>query len=231
VFNQAVTHNSSITANAGLYISSGSLGYVQISDKYIVVYGSSGVHIQNAVNALSATGGTIELLNATYYINTPISISKNGVYLKGNGHGTVLYSQAYALWSSITNMITLNSVIGFTMDNLMMNGNPANTGQTVALIRANTSKNVNINNCVFLFSDWVGVFIGNCNYVNITGCYLRGDDEYGIYLGGLGDAYSIIGNTFDTEPSEALEINASLNTVVQGNQFISYNQSLICYDF
>src|SRR5690554_1744621 len=66
------------------------------------------VEINNAITALSASGGEIVILDGTYNITAPIFVNKSNVSIKGNGNATVLKR----MWNSgsAQGVIILNSV-------------------------------------------------------------------------------------------------------------------------
>ena len=75
--------------------------------------------INNAINALPATGGKIVLLEGTYNINGSILLtSKTGVTLEGMGAGTIINAS-----SAIDYAIQVNSSSYCTVANLKVSGN------------------------------------------------------------------------------------------------------------
>jgi len=161
------------------------LGYFQISDKYVVVSGTTSTAIQAAINSLGTSGGTVELLASTYTINSQINIFKDNVTLKGHGIGaTQLVALPWASWATIGHIIHSTGTSGLTIGNLKIDGLAANTGQAKNTIYTRLVSYMTIQNVWLDYSDNNGIYVESGDYIYINNNIVTNCDVDGIYLYG-----------------------------------------------
>ena len=63
-------------------------GYIQISDRYIIVAGTTSAAIQSAINVLGSYGGEIYIPSGVYEMSSLVTV-KSSVTISGAGYGTI----------------------------------------------------------------------------------------------------------------------------------------------
>lgn len=157
--------------------------------------------INAAIQALSASGGEIIILDGTYNITAEISINKNNVSIKGNGNATILKR----MWVSGSDegVITLNGVSNCKIENLQIEGR----------------KSWSYDHGIYLSSSDNNIIIGNiCN-----------NNEHGIFLEASSNN-TIIGNICNNN-GEGIRLytSSSINNTIIGNTCVDNYDGIRIY--
>ncbi|KKM93848.1 hypothetical protein LCGC14_1204280 [marine sediment metagenome] len=209
------------------------LGKVRIGmATFVVAVDGSGDFdsIQEAINALPSTGGSIHIKEGTYKITSTISIAKNDIYLFGNGKGTILENQGLNAGNPF---IDINNP-RVKLERLWIKG----TSTGVQSINIDiTGNDVKIRNCWITDATDTGIGI-NGNYIEISGNIID-SNKYGIEAGGNNNIITknhIINNSefgiFATEIIKSIITgnNVSTNTkhgIVISAEFNPSNNNII----
>jgi parallel beta-helix repeat protein len=182
--------------------------------------------INNAISALPSGGGIIYLLEGTYNLTGPITITKSNVAIIGSGKATVLKR----MWnsSSAEGVITVgdgtNAYEGILISNLQIDGNKGSYANsynhgiffkkyiTKSKIKGNWIQN-SAGNGIYFYATASGE---SNSYNIIEGNDIRSNSYYGIFL--YYSSYNIIsGNTVQGNSSSGILLSSSSNNTVSGN--------------
>lgn len=158
-------------------------GYFQISDKYIVVSGTTSTAIQNAINSLGSSGGQVILLPQVYAINSRINLKSN-MALTGSGAATKLISEPWANWATKSHTLYAQNVSNVLIRDLQLDGLAANTGQNFNLIEVSSVTMCKIDAVYAQYSDQHGIHVSGSNLIAITNCNAENNDSGGIFVDG-----------------------------------------------
>jgi len=158
-------------------------GYLQISDKYILIAATTSKTIQAIIN-LYGDNMTYEFLASTISVNSQINIFRSNITFKGQGYGTVFLAQPWANWTTIGHVIYSTGTAGLTIGNIKLDGLAANTGQTKDLIYIRKANYLTIQNVWADYSDNNGIYIEGCDYVFVDHNIATNCDVEGIYFYG-----------------------------------------------
>ncbi|MBU7006298.1 right-handed parallel beta-helix repeat-containing protein [Phosphitispora fastidiosa] len=130
---------------------------------YVVPTGSTSAQdtINQAINALGAVGGKIELLDGTFMVSGSIVLPSN-VTLQGQGNSTVIkaiYTQSVPI--AITNSDTVNGNINICVKDILVDGN-----KNIAQLKGGAT----------------GIYFAKAVNCNITDCQVKNFRTYGVYL-------------------------------------------------
>src|SRR5690606_21830940 len=75
---------------ARFVIGTSTSGWTEKDCDYLCDGTNDQVEINNAINALPASGGEIVILDGTYNITARINVNKNNVSIRGSGNATIL---------------------------------------------------------------------------------------------------------------------------------------------
>lgn len=139
------------------------------------------VQIQAAIDALNGNGGSVVLMEGTFYINAPISISNtspadDNVTLQGQGDSTVLKlpdgnsTSIAIIYISGGDPTVKNTIIR----DLKIDGNKDNASGNSYGIYAHYTENVRIKNVTITNGQGVsyGVLSSHCTDLSIDNCYM-----------------------------------------------------------
>jgi len=182
--------------------------------------------INNAISALPSGGGIIYLLEGTYNLTGPITITKSNVAIIGSGKATILKR----MWNSSSDegVITVgdgtNSYEGILISNLQIDGNKGTYTSsynhaiffkkyiTKSKIKGNWIQN-SAGNGIYFYATASGE---SNSYNIIEGNDIRSNSYYGIFL--YYSSYNIIsGNTVQGNSSSGILLYSSSNNTVSGN--------------
>ena len=196
--------NFGIRNSSYVYISTGvGQGYLQISDKYIVVSGTTSTAINAAIGALGASGGDIYLPAGNYSVNSRINLANN-MTLSGAGSATRLHNEVWANWTTPAHTLYVQNKSNVIIRDLKIDGNYANTGQNYNLIEISSCTQITVDNVYAVYSDQHGIHSSGTNILKINKCNVDYNDSGGIYVDGYnyeagqysgGYETSVIGNT------------------------------------
>lgn len=165
--------------------------------------GADETPIQNAINSISSTGGTILIKKGTYLISNSITLSSN-IKLIGEGFATKLHGNAAVNVieaTDVSNIIIENILIdgldtsnsGIRIiysstgsDNIIINNVQSNQGLGYG-IYAEYATNVLISNCICNdnsqgVTEGRGIYLTNCDDSTISSCICNDNKRYGIML-------------------------------------------------
>lgn len=222
------------------------LGTVRYADNYKT--------IQEAIDSLPSTGGTVMLSAKTYVISSPITISNSLITLQGEGKASIITLQN----NSDCNVIEATSVSeGITITSIQIHGNKANQGagdgngifltnQTGAVVSNVEISNMKTN----------GIELNNCERCSFTENYIHNCDEMGIlfhhlvnysvinsnkihdmgdigigiaaYTQGLSNYNTITGNTISGCVDNAIDLNGSKYNTIDGNTIEDCYSGVTC---
>jgi len=183
--------------------------------------------INNAISALPSGGGIIYLLEGTYNLTGPITITKSNVAIIGSGKATVLKRMWDETTANNSGVITVgdgtNSYEGILISNLQIDGNKVsytNTNNHAIFFKKYIAKSK-------IKGNWIqnsagnGIYFyatasGESNSYNIIeGNDIRSNYE-GIYL--YYSSYNTIsGNTVQGNSSNGIYLSSSSNNTISGN--------------
>jgi len=198
------------------------------------------VEIQQALNALPATGGEVVILDGTYNITASIHIPKNNVSLRGNGNATILKRMYNSTSTDIgKGLITLKGKKDCKIQGLQIDGNKATytSSYNYGIYLDSSSKNntvtgntCNDNACgIRLYSSSNNTVTGNTCNNNSIGIYLylssdntvtgntcNNNNIDGIYLD-LSSDNTVTCNTCNNNNFDGISLSSSSNNTITGN--------------
>jgi len=183
--------------------------------------------INNAIDALLASGGEIVILDGTYNITASINIPKDNVSIRGNGNATVLKR----MWdsSSPEGVITLISAKGCRVENLQIDGNKTehtseyNCG--IYLVSSSNNNTITGNTCYNNSSDGIYLYSSSNNTITCNTCY--NNYIHGIRLYSSSNNNTITGNTCNNNNSCGICLYlSSNNNTITGNTYNNNNNGI-----
>jgi parallel beta-helix repeat protein len=149
--------------------------------------------INNAINSLPASGGSIYLREGTYILSDDIIISKSNVSIVGAGASTVLKikdsknADMYVIFSSAN--------VNLLIQNLRIDGNRAN--QTAGYMR--------------------GIYFVSVENSKIVDCWVENLTESAVFLDIYSNNNTVTGNTCTGTSDDGIALGGSSNNTVTGN--------------
>ncbi len=201
---------------ARFVIGTSTAGWTAADCDYLCDGTADQTEINQAIQALPATGGEIVILDGTYNIAARINVTKDNVSIRGNGNATILKRMFNS--SVAEGVITLTSRSGCKIANLQIEGNRTsytNSNNYGIYLVASSDNTVTGNTCN---NNSYGIYlVSSSNNNTITGntCNNNNSYSYGIYL----DASSnntVTGNTCNNN-SYGIYLSSSSNNTVTGN--------------
>jgi len=183
--------------------------------------------INNAISALPSGGGIIYLLEGTYNLTGPITITKSNVAIIGSGKATILKRMWDETLPNNSGVITVgdgtNSYEGILISNLQIDGNKGSYTSTYnhaiffkKYITKSKIKGNWIQNSAGHGIYFYAAASGESNSYNI----IEGNDirsnYYGIYLP-YSSYNTISGNTVQGNGSYGILLSSSSNNTISGN--------------
>lgn len=170
---------------------SGRIRYGQST--YVAALDGSGdfADIQEAINSLPSTGGTVYIKEGTYNIIQTITLNKNNISLVGVGNGTIIKA------NSDINAIEAISKTNLTIENLAIIGN-SSTG-------AFTGN---------------GIFFDGCNDSLIKNCWISLNNS-GIYLRNSSTRLILTENIIFSNTESGIECDTTINCIFSNNVIYS----------
>ena len=150
---------------------SDSKGYIQISDKLVVVNTFTSDAINEAINTLGSEGGEVYLPEGQYTINSTITIDKDNVVLRGAGKATHLLGSGTAGSINTGILVTGNNV---TIRDLWLDGN-TNVINYGIVVKENSG--CRVLNCIVSNMRIDGIVFGP----NTTNGMIKGNYVYDCY--------------------------------------------------
>ena len=143
-------------------------GYLQLKRSRVQVadflqYGYTHTAIQNAINALPASGGKVYIPEGTWTIGSSITISADYVTIEGAGYGTYLtgdFDDGIIIIDG--DFVTISDIRFNNDDNTFANGS---NGSSCILL--NSGDYPTIKNCYF-YNSVIQVHLNNSDYFNIS---------------------------------------------------------------
>lgn len=197
------------------------------------------VEINNAIQALPATGGEIVILDGTYNIKSRIVISQNNISIKGNGKSTIL-KRMYSEPSEYYALIYADKKDNINISNLSIDGNKVtyyytgNSGIRIeysnyyrifdifitessgAAIRAYGCSNFSIYNNVITNSS-TGILVQSGAYFSIFNNNAKNNDSFVISLYGT---KLIINSNISVDNTTGIRLSYSCNSNIYNNIII-----------
>ncbi len=192
------------------------------------------IGIQEAINSLGAKGGTVQLLEKTYYIKAPINMTSSGVVLQGhngqsggyigNGNGVSPMINITGNWNALrdvkVNPSSWPSVVGIRVFN----------GNYISMTNTQTTGGLSVGLDMWATTGTVlwCTITGYLSIQNAIGIQLRGALNHGVnsntFLGGYiasATTVGITGNLYtDTNTFVGMDIEGSLLGVdLTGNDY------------
>ena len=150
------------------------------------------VEINNAIAALGETGGTVLLLEGTYYITASITLASN-VALVGQGAGTVL--KIPNGFDDDINVISGSNINRVRVANLKVDGNKANQE----------------------WGDMYGIYFNTVTFSKVTNCWCENIRRHGIFLY-TSSNNTVTGNTCAGNSWDGISVmDSSNNNTITGN--------------
>ena len=214
---------------ARFVIGTSTAGWTAKDCDYLCDGTSDQVEINNAITALSASGGEIIILNGTYNITAKINVNKNNVSIRGNGNATILKRRWNS--SSTEGVITLTSVEGCRVQNLQIDGNEANYASSNNYgIYLDSSSNNTITGNTCNNNSRIGICLISSSNNTVTGnTCIRGtgqtsdytSNQYTILLDGSSNKYNLISS--NNCRGKAVSISGGTGNSAWGNKFNATN--------
>jgi parallel beta-helix repeat protein len=192
------THKAGVATHvktARYVIGTSTAGWTAADCDYLCDGTADDVEINNALNALPATGGEIVILDGTYNITAKIDVTKDNVSIRGNGNATILKRMFNS--STAEGVITLTSRSGCKIADLQVDGNQTSCA--------------NSNNS--------GIYLNSSNNNDITGNTCNNNNSCGIYLRASSNN-TVTGNTCNNNNYGIQLYYSSNNNTVTGNTCI-----------
>lgn len=182
------------------------------------------VEINNAISALSSTGGEIVILAGTYNLTSGISLRSN-IILKGNGNSTRLIGIDGSFSShagSYCSLLVIKSLKNVIIENLCLESQ-ANNIELVGIYIQNCNDIMVKNNTMASF--YMGTWISECSCFTLSNNYVF-ECERGFWVTNLVNGGLIYANTL-TSNEDAIFIYATSvkNTMVLGNYLYNNTNS------
>lgn len=165
------------------------------------------VQINEAIDALPATGGSILLMDGTYDIDASITIDVSNTSIIGQGKSTKILTD-----DNIT-MITGANLEGILITNIYLEGPYSGTG---IFLSPNIDHSM-IRNCWFK-TIYTGIFLQTGNFCSVIGCNFD-DNNTGVYTNNIYYC-NIVGCLFDNL-TVGVQINGYPTTTVSACTFYS----------
>jgi parallel beta-helix repeat protein len=174
------------------------------------------VEINNAITALSASGGEIIILNGTYNITAKINVTKDNVSIRGNGNATILKRMFNS--SAAEGVITLTGRSGCNIANLQIDGNKTSyTSNNNYGIYLNGSSNNNTITGNTYNNNSYGIRLGSSSNNIVIGNTCNNNNSYGIYLSNSSNNNTITGNTCNNNNQYGIYFTSSSDNTITGN--------------
>ncbi len=174
--------------------------------------------IQDAIDALSSTGGAIYIKEGTYNITTSILLNKTNLLLSGPGKATKIVPNGdYGIMNASADDCTITQIYFY--------GTSTGTSQHGIYNNASTSTHMLIKDCWFENLGGHGIFLDGDTRHIVSNCYCSGNDLSGIHLRVV--TYSIIsGNHCIPNGAygihlETIGINGCARNVIDSNNCFS----------
>ena len=192
-------------------------------------------NIQDAINALPASGGTVVLREGTYIINSPIIINKNNVILVGNGKSTKIQTFSGYLGNlsapiSCKGMIQAISQSGIVIKNIYFYGSGFQTipGLSTAAIYFEKVTHSEIRNCYFENCGGAVIYLRtNCDNNTIESNICTNNKMFGIGIVDNCNSNVVRGNIIigatDTSYGHGILLTTSGNLNVIANNICNSN--------
>jgi parallel beta-helix repeat protein len=164
------------------------------------------VTINNAINNLPASGGSIYLREGTYILSNSIAISKSNVTLVGAGASTVLKIKDSK--NADMNVIDASGMVNLLIQNLRIDGNSANQS-----------------------TGWMyGIYFTGVDSSKIIDCWIENLNYLSIFLYSSSNNNTLTGNTV-TGNNDGIELESSSNITVTGNTVTGNGRLGIMLDY
>ena len=190
-------------------------------------YASDGVGIQQAIDALGASGGKVILPQGTYNVTSTITITQSNITLEGVGEATKLYLTNAADVDVIQLGNASDSYSHINVLNLEIDGNDANQtagGLQCIEFTANVTES-KVEGCYIHNANLAGIRIDIASHYNkIINNYVHDNGSGGSSSGGitlLGDYNIVSGNKISENSLEGITVTGSKYSIIDGNTFIS----------
>jgi parallel beta-helix repeat protein len=170
--------------------------------------------IQAALDALPSSGGQVQLLEGTYYVESSISLDSNQT-LRGNGKNTIITTKTADLDIIMATSTSGNEKTGILIADLTIDGDAGGVANDDGILWAY----VDYSSIYNVWSQDNGVagidFFNYCDHNRIENNTCQGDD-YGISAY-ESDNNTIAGNTCQGNTDEGIYLDYSENNTVTGN--------------
>ncbi len=178
------------------------------------------VQIQAALDALPASGGTVQLLEGTYNIETAIALDSFD-RLIGNGRGTILTTTTADLDIITATGGAGTEKVGITIADLTVDGDAGgavnDNGIQWDYVDFSVIRNVLVQNCGSASGD-NGILLTNCDYNKILGSVIRDCNEDNIGL--VTSTHNLIESN---QSYSATKVGVKLATTSTYNQIVGNN--------
>lgn len=163
--------------------------------------------INNAINALPATGGEVVILDGTYNITGAINLNKAGVTLRGNGVATKI-NRAFTGSSASPACVYLTGTDCVVRDISIEGNRETYTNASYGNGIRSTAERCTIANCYVSNTYANGIHVV-ADYNTIKGCHAVGNKE-GIYVTG---GHNVVnGNIAMTNDKGGITLNGNYNS-------------------
>jgi len=176
----------------GIWIRSGAayIGGLRLYDAVVGLDGAGDYStIQDAIDSLPTTGGTIFIRNGTYTITSVISVNKANITIIGEN-----YKNTIVKIGDSTNIDAFDITVGdFRIKNLQIDGNRTNNSSSGnGLDFSNAGDNLLVEQCYIHEMTSSCLYIGGSNSVSILSNILLDSDGPGISFSGSASSENLI---------------------------------------
>lgn len=183
------------------------------------------VEINNAINSLPSGGGKVLLLEGTYYLSNPISITLSNVSLEGMGKSTVLYLTDNSNCNVIHVGDGSSSYSDISISKLHIDANKANQSQGYGIYFEGSSSaylhRMYVSNCFINNAHDAGAGFYYCYDSSISSCTIRncgvGIDQEGDSTDVTHDNLRIVNNFIYSCDGAGISLYYGNNAVVSSN--------------
>ena len=193
--------NTPIFSGKSYFVQTDGLGGYQAVNETDSSIISSSPNVSYIINSLISDNSRILFDTGTFVLTDTITSTADNVTLEGQ-KGTVLQIGN----SANINAITLSKVKGWKIQNLYFDGNglnqnphgiapvPASGGdQIISVINATNTKNININNCTIINSDYTSIVFRHSSQATVTNNHIFNSIN-GFCIALWNTSYSIVKN-------------------------------------
>lgn len=174
--------------------------------------------IQAAINSLSATGGVVYLPINTYKITAPLTNTKSGVSLVGDGSAATIISNSQTgdaiVFGDAVNELTQCRIVGMKIQGSVTSGR----GFYGKIFGSQCELND-----VYVNSGSVGIQLDSCYVSKYYNVWVRSTVSHGIFVNNISHNTSFIGCKVQLAGGNGMVIQGCYNVLVTGSNF-EFNQ-------